>query len=125
MDELSFDLLSASLRQDTQDVATFTEVLAQKLSQAIPNNVEIARRGGLFSRSRAIHTITVTFPEWHYQIIQEKGQWQPKRLKVVRGIALKTEMLLLDEWILGLSKELSRLAAQHEEARLALEKFLL
>ena len=44
----NFDLLAASLRADAADLKTFMEVLATKLSDALPNMVRVEREGGLF-----------------------------------------------------------------------------
>jgi hypothetical protein len=43
---------------------------------------------------------------------------------VVRGIALKTEELPVDQWIEELSRDLSAHAAKNSQARMALERLL-
>ena len=49
---LSFDRVAASLRADSRDLAIFLEVLAAKLTDALPSAVSIEHEGGLLSRKR-------------------------------------------------------------------------
>ncbi|MHB1612128.1 MAG: hypothetical protein ACYCT0_10615 [Sulfobacillus sp.] len=124
-EDLSFDLLAASLRQDTGDIMTFLEVLAKKLEAAIPMQTTVDRRGGLFSKTKAVHAITVHAGDWQYTLTQDHGRIEALRIKMVRGIALKTENGSLAEWIQWVSQELMRLAAESADVRTGLERFLL
>lgn len=124
-EDLSFDLLAASLRQDTGDIMTFLEVLAKKLEAAIPMQTTVDRRGGLFSKTKAVHAITVHASDWQYTLTQDHGRIEALRIKMVRGIALKTENGSLAEWIQWVSQELMRLAAESADVRTGLERFLL
>jgi hypothetical protein len=99
--------------------------LAKKLEQAIPQWVQIERQGGLFQRSRAIKRITVTLDPWHYICEWVHGQPRTQRIKVVRGIAIKTESLDLQQWIEGLAQDLISATASQQAAREALERFLI
>ena len=64
------DLLAASLRADAGDLEAFVEALAVKLEAALPDQVEVERRGGLLggasacaaSRSRSATSATRPSP---------------------------------------------------------------
>lgn len=124
-DELSFDILSASLRQDTRDLAVYTDVLSKKLEQAIPSFVEVERQGGLFKKSTAIKRITITLDPWQYRLEVDRGRLSTLRIKMVRGVAIKSEPLTLDAWVDALSQDLLVIAASRQDARQSLERFLL
>lgn len=124
-DALSFDVLAASLRQDSRDLAMFAEVLAKKLEQAIPNWVRVERQGGLFQKNPAVRRILVTLDPWQYVLENQKGRVSTARVKMVRGVAIKTDPMDLHPWIDAVSEELVRMAAQESSARESLERFLL
>lgn len=124
-DALSFDVLASSLRQDTRDLAVFSEVLAKKLEQAFPGFVRVERQGGLFQKNPAVRRIVVTFDPWQYVLEHQRGRVSTSRAKTVRGVAIKTEPLDLNPWIDALSQELVRIANQESQARESLERFLL
>lgn len=124
-DGLSFDVLAASLRQDTRDLAAFSEVLAKKLEQAVPQYVRVERQGGLFQKNPAVRRLVITFDPWQYVLENQKGRVSTARVKAVRGVAIKTEPMDLNPWIDAVSQELVRVAQQEEASRESLERFLL
>jgi hypothetical protein len=120
------DLLASSLRADTSDLNAFLEVLATKLAGALPNQTTVQRQNKLFSREHPIREIAVTLGEHQYRISRESQRPAiTQRAKVVRGIVLKTEQLSMDRWINELATDLAQEAAESEQARIALERFLL
>jgi hypothetical protein len=125
MDELDFDLLTASLRADAGDLKAFAEALAVKLEQSLPGRTRVERRGdGLFARTKRVRGIAVDTGEVVYRLEVDGALLEPCRLREVRGIVLKTEPLSLDEWIVELSRELTALAATSERERQALQRML-
>ena len=62
-----FDLLAASLRADAGDVDGFFEVLVAKLEEALPDQVEVERRGGLLGGRKRVHRIEVTLGDQRYE----------------------------------------------------------
>ncbi len=124
-DDLSFDLLAASLRQDGGDILAFLEILAKKLEDAIPSQTTVERRGGLFAKVKPVAAIHVTLGDMKYSLLQNRGHLEAHRIKLVRDIALKTETVPLDQWIERLSQELLTLASQSTAIREGLERFLL
>lgn len=124
-DSLSFDVLAASLRQDNEDLKVFTEVLAKKLEQAAPAFVHVERAGGLFQKNPTVKRIVVSFEPWQYVLENQRGRLNTSRSKLVRGVAIKSELLDLNPWIDALSQELVARASQEAAARESLERFLL
>lgn len=124
-DGLRFEVLASSLRADLTDTGLFLNALADKLGGALPQQCAVERRGGLFAREKPIARVSVELGEYRYMIERAShGGLRAARTKVVRGIALKTEELPVDEWIETLSQELAQYAARNTQARLALERLL-
>src|SRR5947209_10093689 len=122
---MEFELLAASLRADTGDLTAFTEALATKLEGALPGQTEVERKGGgLFGGPKRVARIGVQMGDSRYELRAEKHGLQCTRGKSVRGIVLKTESLNLDEWIDGLSRDLTEQAARSEQARTALQRLV-
>jgi hypothetical protein len=117
-----FDLVASALRADAADVDAFFDVLAGKLEQVLPGQVEI-ERGGLLGRG-APKAVAVTLGDQVYEARRERRGVACRRRTIVRGIALKSEELDLGSWIDGLSAGLVDEAARSERARVALEGLL-
>lgn len=125
MEDIGFELLASSLRADAGDLKAFTEALATKLEGALPAQTRVERKGGgLFSKEKRVHHITVDLGDYRYELIAEGGRVEPRRCKAVRGIVLKTEQLPLDQWIDDLSRMLTEEAQRSEQARIALQRLL-
>src|SRR6266702_2467613 len=106
MDEGSFDMVAAGLRADATDLDAFVEALAVKLQGALPGRVAVGRQGGLFSRSKRVREISVDMGDCRYSLVSAGGRIETARRNEVRGIAIKSEPLELDDWIAALSQEL-------------------
>jgi hypothetical protein len=124
VEEADFDLVAASLRADTVDMRAFASALAVKLEQALPGLVEVERKGGLFSKDKQVRSVSATFGEQCYRLDVDGGRVQARRQRSVRGIVLHTDTLGLDEWIDGLSRELTSAASTSEQSRAALARML-
>lgn len=123
--EPDFEMVAASLRADTRDLRTFVEELAAKLEGALPGQVKVERKGGLFAREKRAHRLQVTVGDQRYDLTAEGSGVQASRARAVRGIVLKTEPLPLERWIDALSRDLAAQAQESEQARLALERLIL
>jgi hypothetical protein len=125
MAEDSFDLDAAGLRADGADVATYVEVLARKLEDALPAQTDVRRRSkGLLSREKVVDAIEVTLGEYRFSLLRRGGGVEATRAKEVRGIVIKREAVELDEWIGTLAAELRELAAGNAQAREALDRLV-
>lgn len=126
MSDWSFEALAASLRADVSDLKTFHEVLAHKLQQALGDGaVEVRRQGFRWQADRPLLKLGVNFGDVRLEAQRASLGMEYKVVKLVRGIALKSEMVSLEEWLNALSKALFEHASAHQATRQALENFLL
>ena len=124
-DGTDFELLAASLRADAGDTRAFVEALARKLEGALPHRVRVERGGGLFARNHDVQRIQVQLGEWAYELLPGPGSaMDARRTHTVRGVALKSEQVGLDEWIETLSAELADLARHSAQDHAALRRLL-
>ncbi len=120
-----FDLLAATLRADAQDSATFLEVLATKLEDALPGAVSVRRSGGLFRRDHPVSELTVTLGEWRLRLHAVPGGVpRAEREHLVRGVSLRSETVDLDAWIETLARALADHARSGATAAASLQRFL-
>ncbi len=122
---MGFEMLAASLRADAGDTLAFMEALATKLGGALPHRVRVERGGGLFSRAHPVRLIAVNLGDWEYLVnAAPDGTLEAARTHAVRGIALKSEPVPLDQWIEDLSAGLATLAQASLQDRMALQRLL-
>ena len=125
METPDFDLVAASLRADSSDLETFVEALATKLEASFPGHVKVERKGSRFvPGARPVRRISVPLGDSTFELEHDGGRVSCSRRAVVRGIALRTEEMPLDEWIDALSAALVSEAGSSESAREALRKLL-
>lgn len=122
---LGFEVLASSLRADAGDNKSFLEALAKKLGGALPTRTVIERESHLFSREKPVKSISIELGEFRYQIGHQHGALAAQRVRIVRGIALKTDALGVDDWLDALSQALLELAQQSAQDRAALQRLLM
>jgi hypothetical protein len=120
---VDIDLVAASLRADAGDLRVYVEELARKLEQSFPGRCSV-RRSGLLGKGQ-VRLITVTAGDARYELEHKDATVVARRTSVVRGIALKSEQLGLDQWIDSLAAEVLAEAERSEHGRLALENLLI
>jgi hypothetical protein len=119
-----FEMLAASLRADAADVKTFLEVLATKLSGALPSLVQVEREGGVFKKEHRVRAIRVQIEEHGYELRHAAGGIEARLYHQVHGITLKNQVVRLEEWIQALSEHLTRHAESSASARSALDQLV-
>ena len=119
-----FDLLAASLRADAVDLKAFVEGLAVKLGASFPSRVRVERKGGRLGGKQRVRRVMVRLGDAEYELDSDDGEVSCSRKVVVRGIALRTERLSLEQWIDALAQELVAEAGKTESDRIALERML-
>ncbi len=107
------------------DAKTFLPLLAAVLNASLPQETEVERKGGWFQKEKPISKLTVTLGDEIY-ILEDlgRGPLSAQRVKVVRGIKLKTEPLPVDQWLAELSQIISARAKHSEQAFFALKNLL-
>ena len=125
MADQQFDLGASLLRADGADARGLAEVLAQKLSDALPDNTRVIRKsGGLFSRQKRIEGVEVQLGDDTFSLLLSETGAAASRAKTVRGIVLRREELALGPWLDALNGALAQEAQRSQAARLALEQLL-
>jgi hypothetical protein len=124
-DALEVDVLAASLKLEGAQAADLMEHLAKKLQLALPDHVVVKREGWVFSASRPVVDILVRFEESHFQLKKEEyGPIKARKIKIVRGVALKATDVTFDQWINNLAGEMSALAGENMQAREGMSKLV-
>lgn len=106
------------------DQRRLLELLAGMLDGVLPNETEVRRRGGLFSR-KTVQSLRVHLGDFAYSLEDPgRGPLRAARVRIVRGIALKTEELPVEEWLDTLGEALEDRARTSGTARAALDRFV-
>lgn len=122
-----FDLVASSLRADAADTRALAEALAMRFEGALPSNTRVQRRSKrLLSREKVVARIDVVLGEARYSLeVDDAGAGaRAVRAQEVRGIVVKTEPLGIDAWLDAIARDLTAMAEQSEQGRLALERLL-
>ena len=121
---VKFGVAATLSKQYAADQRDFLDLLAKMLTGLMDQETEITMRGGLFSK-KTIQRITVTLGENRYTLEDPgRGPLHAARVRVVRGIALKTEPMAVQDWVADLSEALDERANSSAEARNALARLL-
>jgi hypothetical protein len=119
-----FDLLAASLRADAGDLKAFVEALAVKLSEGFPARVQVERSGGFLRSKGPVRRLSAKLGDNEYELTNDGGGVSCSKRVLVRGIALRTEKLDVEQWIDALAGELVDQAGKTESDREALQRML-
>ncbi len=123
-DGQSFDLMAASLRADSADLPAFLDVLAGKLTDALPGMVTVKRSGGMFSKSKPVSQIEVSLDDRRYSLNVNGPRVHASVAHEVRGVRLSGEDVPLDTWLTELGNGLNSFAAEHASGAAALRRLL-
>jgi hypothetical protein len=96
------NIASASLRADAGDAIACLLAFAVRLEGALSGQmwIEVERHGGLSSQEKQVGRNALDLGEQRYSIAEEdNGALHAERVKVLCGIALKTDGLGVDDWI--------------------------
>jgi hypothetical protein len=104
------DQIAAGMALDMSNIETFLGHLARSLQQAIPQQVRINASGA------RIVGIEVNLEPDAFILRREGGRVVSQYKKLVRGIALKTKDLPLEQWVEMLSQSLARHANVNAQA---------
>ncbi len=121
---VKFGVAATLSKQYGADQRMFLGLLAQMLEGALPDEAEIIRKGGLFAK-KTVQRVTVSFGDFKYTLEDPgRGPLIATRIRVVRGIALKTEPIPVEEWIAELGAALDERARSSAAAREALARMI-
>lgn len=122
-DALKVEVLTNMLRMGKTEAGELVENLANRLQALLPEITTIERGGWILSSVRPVKTLTVRFSDSQLVLTKDKYGISPKVTKIVRGVALKTTDMSLDEWIALLASELGKAAEHDAKTRQALSNF--
>ncbi|MBZ0187953.1 MAG: hypothetical protein K8F91_17025 [Candidatus Obscuribacterales bacterium] len=122
---LQVDVLARLLQADKQQSAEMVETLAKMLLAALPEYTTVKRGGFILSKTRPVVELNVVFETIGYQIVKSKhGTVSAKEQKIVRGIALKSCDIDLEDCIDNIVSQLAGLAESNAIAKRALNNFI-
>lgn len=112
-------------RQYTEDSRAFLLSFADLLESALPGEARV-RRSGLFGgNSRPIRRIEIDFPEGRFALEDAgRGPLLATRTQIVRDVALKTDPIAVNDWILAVSAAIARRADESKATRDSLQQLL-
>ncbi|MDQ0472399.1 hypothetical protein [Labrys wisconsinensis] len=121
-----FDLSAAWIRRAQGDLKAFLEAFAVRMESALPDHVVVERRrDGFFSSTRHVTGVTVRTDGDVFILGMAGARLVARRQKLVRGVAVKTEVLGMPEWLVALDREVKLLAEQAGAAQSALHGLLM
>jgi hypothetical protein len=121
---VKFGVAATLSKQYAADQRMFLGLLAQMLESALPDEIEIGRKGGLFAK-KTVQRVIVTLGENRYTLEDPgRGPLMATRTRIVRGIALKTETVPVEEWLADLGAALDERAGSSAAAREALARMI-
>jgi hypothetical protein len=129
-DDLSAELIAASLRADTADLEIYARVLSTNLIETLPAGaVRLERKRSLADRAAGrdgrVESVDVTLGELRMTLKLGKHGPVGEVCKEVRGIVLSRQQVGMDVWIETLSAAIAETARSNAKAREVLQRFVL
>lgn len=124
-ESLDLDMLAASLEADSSDVGMLLRVLADRLSGALGDRLQVERAGGLLKRSKDVRRLTVAVGDDELTAELDQGRLECTVGRRSGGIRIRSEKLAFGDWLRRLLAALQREAAYSQASRLALESIVI
>ncbi len=122
---LQFEVLAARLKNDHGASVDLLDLLAKMLESSYSIGTKVTRGGWFMSKERPVEELSVRFDEWQFQITRAKhGSVSASSKKLVRGVALKTNEISLEQCIDEIIKEMIKLSEKNSQTRASLDKFM-
>jgi hypothetical protein len=123
-------MVTAALRMDSADVAVYTRVLTESLSEALPADyVTVERERSMSDRMRGrpgqISRIVVRLGDQIMTLAVKNGQPVAEICREVRGVVLSRESVPLQQWATALASALVAHADNNAKAAEALRRLVL
>ena len=95
------------------------------LQSSLPERTTVKRGGWFMSKVRPVEELSIQFEDVGYQITKSSyGTVSAKQKKIVRGVALKSAEVTVEDCVNSIVAELSELAKKNATTRQALSKFV-
>ncbi len=120
---VSAGVAGALAREYAAHQRQFLESLARLLESALPDHVEVERRGGLLAREKPVAEVRLDLGDDRYLLASaRRGPLKARRSLVKRGIVLRTDEIAVEEWIAAVGAALGH-ARRNEAAAAAMRRF--
>ena len=120
----NFDLEAAWLRRFQSDAQANLRAFALSLREALPDQVTVEERRGLFERNGTITGVSIELGEHQYVLRIAKGRLQASIAMVVRGITLNTKTIEPAEWFKRLAHETHKASEQAKSLSQSINSFM-
>jgi hypothetical protein len=125
----SLDMVTAALRADSADVAIYTRVLAESLSEALPpGSVAVERERTMSDRMHGrrgeVSKIVVRLGDQVMTLGIRRGQPESEICREVRGVVLSRHSVPLQEWTTALAGALVAHAERNASTARALRRLV-
>jgi hypothetical protein len=121
-DVVSIGVAGALAQQYATDQREFLPMLAHLLKESLPGEVQLIEVGFF---KKTIKGVVITHGESRLTLEDPgHGSLEATHTRVVRGIALKTDRLEMEEWLTLLGETLEQSAKSNAKARAAMAKML-
>ncbi len=125
----SVELIAAAIRADFADLETFERVFAGSIASLLPAGMlEIDYERSLSDRVKGrpgkVVGIKIVLGEQTLALTSERAGLAASVSRHVRGVAISSRQVGLDEWTQALALGLQQLAEQNAAARVALSRLL-
>lgn len=126
---LSFDMVAAALRADSDDVATYARVLTESLGDALPPGcVTVERERTVADRMRGrpgeAQRVIVRLGEKVMTLSVLRGRPAAEICHEVRGVVLSRQQVELEVWAQALAEALVAHAGENARAAQALRRLV-
>ena len=123
--DFDLDLLAASLRSDTGDVAVLLRALVSRLSDALGPRLEVERAGGRFRKSDEIRRVTIRLGDDQLDAVVDRGALDCTVSRTSGGIRIRSTRVGFADWVRRLLSALKSEAATSQATRSALESLVI
>ncbi len=120
---LAASLAAGLARELGGDREMFLSLLVEALQPALGERLRVQRGGGWFRRDGPIRRLELDMDAQRFFLdVGKSGALSATRQRVVRGIALKTEEISVEEWLQTVTSAVADYARTHREALDALKR---
>jgi hypothetical protein len=106
---------AAWLRRFKTDAESNLRAFALRLREAMPDQVTIHEKKGLFSRTGKVTGLTVQMDEASYVLEIAEGRLKASVATIIRGVAISTKSIDPADWFIRLSEETKK-ASDHAKS---------
>lgn len=124
MSTFDFDIQTAWLRRFSLDAQSNLGAFALRLQAALPENVQIEQKKGLFAKTGTIVAVNVELGQHRYRLAVEHGRLSASIAMIVRGITLNTKSVDPAEWFTKLSEATTASTAHAQALSQSLQQFM-